>query len=215
MNFLLIPRRGIQPHLWFLPTLFLVSCISIPINRLLVRHHVPSAYVIAVACLIQLLPTATDFLCVHDVVRYLAWFCTGCVMCMEWQSNSLFCRRNMLCWLCLPAAMTVVALLMRSSRASIMVCSLLALLLTVFFCIKAEPFSIKIHLSRYIFPIYVLSLPIQNAVGIVMMKLHIHTNISVAIIFLTGVIIPVIFTKAVNTGALKYNLQKITKLVGL
>ena len=76
------PREGILPHLWFLPTLFLLSC-AMPIWRTILRDKRITALGMAAMLGLQFVPAITKVLCVDDVIIYALWFYIG-LICAEY-----------------------------------------------------------------------------------------------------------------------------------
>lgn len=76
---LAVPREGILPHLWFLPTLFLLSC-AMPIWRAILKDKRAALICLMVLLGIQFIPNITKLVCVDDVIRYAMWYFIG-LMC--------------------------------------------------------------------------------------------------------------------------------------
>lgn len=73
---LITPREGIQPHLWFLPTLLLLSLL-LPLWKWCLRRTSTLAACSIVLLALQFIPTLTNVLCINDVLQYAFYFYFG------------------------------------------------------------------------------------------------------------------------------------------
>lgn len=76
---LITPREGIQPHLWFLPTLLFLSLL-LPFWKWSLQRTSTIAACSVVLLALQFIPTLTNVLCINDVLQYALWFYFGIVV---------------------------------------------------------------------------------------------------------------------------------------
>lgn len=70
--------QGIAPHLWFLPTLAIMSALTPVIDWLLSRGRGARLFTVAALLTVSALPVKLPtFLCLNELRMYLAWFVIG------------------------------------------------------------------------------------------------------------------------------------------
>ena len=187
--------RGICPHLWFLPTLFLLS-LTVVLLRYVARSRIASVLVPAAlfALTVPDLPVPTLF-CLNEVRLYLFWFVLGYVL----GARRLFasCGRavgigSSVCAVLFGAASVLLILYGRSLpvfRALVTVSGAVAIL--------AASVALERPLERFTaffrgktFLIYLLSLCAQNFVEVLANRLGVPGSAAFALLFVTGLAVP-------------------------
>ena len=94
------------------------------------------------------------------------------------------------------------------------VLGLLSLILLLVISSKFEWVGVQ-RVGRYTFPIYILSLPIQNIVEIFAGRFGLGWEAATALMFMTGFLIPLLLAFCVNKIEDKCNLKIISRCIGL
>ncbi len=210
----LYPREGILPHLWFLPTLMLLCVIS-PVLQRAAENKARWIIALAVAAGLAYFPLNTNFICLGDVKNYLFWYLLGIGCAMPRRIDTLKNISAKFTWVMLPIILAGWIVLITFAGHS---CKFLSGLLSLFLLITA---SSKFagdgiqHIGRYTFPIYILSLPIQNIVEIFAGRFGMGWPAATAVMFAAGVLIPLIMALCVNKFEEKNNLKIISRCIGL
>ena len=210
----LYPREGILPHLWFLPTLMLLCLIS-PILQSVSENKVRWVIVLVVTVVLTYCPLETNVLCIRDVKNYLFWYLLGIGSALHFEIDDLTNISNKVSYallMILFASWSV--LIFFTGNDGRLGSGLLSLSFLLLISSKIEWGGVR-RIGRYTFPIYILSLPIQNAVEILVGKIGTVWPVATALIFVTGFIIPLLLACCVNRIENKSNLKIISRCIGL
>lgn len=168
MDFI-IPRNGILPHLWFLPTLMILTLIS-PVLIRIIKSKIGSVCLVAVGIALCCIENTTEVLGVNDVKNNLLWYALGMICAYYLKDNEFQNKTHMvLLTIISTIAYAVSVLTLPINHYTWIVITFFALvMLTALLALigkKTEKFCNFIGI--YTFPIYILSLPLQNALDVV------------------------------------------------
>lgn len=213
---LLIPRDGLMPHLWFLPTLFILS-VFLPIWKKLSENY----YVVLVALVGLLLISPykneiTNIGGLRDVFIYAFWFLGG-VSYATWEERikmyrifnyilALFFIIGIgLCfWKGIGGFYNIAYRLV-----------MLILIISISKIMETKTINISEKLGKYTFSIYIVSLPIQNIVNLCCVTIGIHVIVIWIINFLTGFFFSFWFAKCVEWIEKKCRINFFSRIIGL
>lgn len=210
----LYPREGILPHLWFLPTLMLL-CIISPILQRIAENKVRWVIALVIAVTLIYLPLDTNVLCIGDAKNYMFWYLLGIGSAMYLRIETLKNASNgFICVILLIFLASWSALIAFAGGGCKTVLGLLSLILLLVISSKFEWVGVQ-RVGRYTFPIYILSLPIQNIVEIFAGRFGLGWEAATALMFMTGFLIPLLLAFCVNKIEDKCNLKIISRCIGL
>ena len=210
----LIPREGVLPHLWFLPVLMLMCMIS-PVLLFLAKK--PAGMIIGTVVLlaISLIPDVTNVLCLADLLHYLVWYFVGICAARLVEESDI---QKIKPW--------VLVLLMAISAAAYVTISAFASFAWAWYTAKSVfslifLFSISVlvnavgGISKYTFPVYILSLPAQNLAELILARMQTHWTVSIAIMLLVGIVVPLAVALVVELIEKKRKIRPLSRIIGL
>lgn len=210
----LYPREGILPHLWFLPTLILLCLIS-PLLQSISENKVRWMIALVISAALIFCPLDTNILCICDVKNYIFWYLLGIGSAQHLTIEYLKKIPNRIYYVLLIAAfVSWCGLVFFSGNGSRVVSGLLSLLFLLLISLKSEWGEVQ-SIGRYTFPIYILSLPIQNIVEIFSRELDAVWPIATILMFITGFMLPFLLAYCVDKVKNKCNLKIISRCIGL
>ncbi len=189
VKLLFFPRESVLPHLWFLPTLMIISLLA-PLFERIIKNKWGAAALAAVTIVLVILPEITGFLALDDVKKYTFWFVFGMITAKSGGNASNAVRVK---WpLAAGAAISYVLILLTGLGENIKflllcVCSLEIML---FLAETISEHCGKLRIKKYTMVIYILSVPAQNAFEILLEKTGIRGWLGAAVLFAVGVALP-------------------------
>lgn len=208
------PREGILPHLWFLPTLMLL-CIISPLLQKIARNKFRWGIVLVAAVALIYFPLDTNILCLNDAKNYLFWYFLGIGSAMYLEIDALKKLSNRgACVIFSTLLMSWSVLIFFTGSGCKIFSGMLSLILLLAISLKFEWGGVQ-RVGRYTFPIYILSLPIQNIVEICAGRFSLGWPAATALMFITGFLIPLLLASCVNKIESKCNLKLISRCIGL
>lgn len=208
----LYPREGILPHLWFLPALTII-CALAPILSWGIKTKTKSIITLLVLMTLLFVPSIPNILAVDDVRKYLFWFVLGMIVAKYVRIEKL--QIKMVSLLCIPIYIGSF-LLIEFSKMKWLICDLCTLWgLVEIGMLCNNRFSKIISLSKYTFPIYILSLPIQNIVEIVAGRFCAGGLVSTIAMFLAGLIVPLLIAMVVEKFERRFDKKICSICIGL
>lgn len=203
------PREGILPHLWFLPTLMII-CILSPLLCKQLESKVSSLITLVILYGFILLPWNNNIFCISDVKKYLFWFFGG-MLCAHYKVVRYFdSKRKIL--LILIITSTILALIHSPIQNLLLGSSYLLFMLFISKIITYSPFY---YISNFTYPIYILSLPVQNMVEILLKGVRINWLGATTISFAFGIIIPIVISAAIRRVEINKKHRFISTCIGL
>lgn len=205
---------GICPHLWFLPTLWIMS-LFIPLFKLLKRENA-KLIILVVAFLLLFLPDITSWFCLNELRIYsfffiLGYFCGGRTFdFIKPQKKAISCAVGFV--LC------VVFIIFRNALIFSRVFITLSGFVIIIFGSQliGERFrAVNGYLGKYTFVIYLLSLCIQNFGEVICALMNINWWIAAMLMFVTGLVVPVLIGMILYAVNKKKNIKYLLILFGL
>ncbi|MBR2798172.1 MAG: acyltransferase [Clostridia bacterium] len=186
-------EEGIAPHLWFLPTLMIMSTMLPVLDVLVCGKRAPRLATLAVLLTLSLLPlTLPTLLCLDELKLYLFWFALGLAVGKTWDI-----RRFLLTNSCAMALGVTGSMLFAAQVAwpelpltlfSTTVSGLLALLAA---CVPSRGTDALAAAFRgRTFNIYVLSMCVQNMVEVLGALCHVPWAITALAMLILGLALP-------------------------
>lgn len=208
------PRNGILPHLWFLPTLMILTLVS-PVLLKIIKNKIGAFLLLVGVLVLACLPRFPNYCCANDVSRYLFWYSFGVFVAQNTKEDIVQdIKRN---YLYLAMVISVPAFLLITKTVPIS--SLNELSRSFFSLIFLVSLSILVNKGakwgRYTFPVYILSLPAQNIVEIALRKFQFGWCISTIIMFLIGVTVPMLISYIVTKIEVDKKICFLSKIIGL
>lgn len=216
---LVVPRDGILPHLWFLPTLFILSAL-LPLWIKISKNKYASLGIFAVLLALQFTGDATDFLCINDLRLYALWFFLG-VVCAGYVIRSKkegLSQRQLLGANVLSGLLTVFCIvLMAKGYTPYLFYKLVSMIFILSISMAAAPYSKRFCdlFGPYTFPIYIMSLPIQNILNIIFARLGFAVSAVWTIEFIGGLLLPYAIARAVRAIEKRSKLKPLSKMIGM
>ncbi len=210
----IIPREGILPHLWFLPTLMLLCLVS-PVLIKLSKHHIGIILGLVVSFILTFIPPLPNILCVNDVVHYLFWYYLGiCAASLIKESDLQSTNPTIYILIALISLIvySVITITTNDFAFSEPLKSLFSLLLLVSVTLLVNK---NISFSKHTFPVYILSLPVQNVLEIILRKFQINWRLSTLSMFIIGVIIPMFISVVISQIEKNRRHKPLSKIIGL
>lgn len=215
----LYPRQGILPHLWFLPTLFLISILCCSIYSWMKRgRNLVIVLILSVA--VSLNNFDIGLFVISDVLNLFMWFIFGIVTATYKLERYL--QRKSLSALILSGGGYMLFLLLSAETPFVddmmsilqSVCSIAFILVL---CMLLEKCSTEgvLRFGKYTFTIYILSLPIQNIMEIIFMRIGFGWIADMAGMFVTGIFIPLGVGICVGMIEKKMKIRWVSKIIGL
>ncbi|MBE6903298.1 MAG: acyltransferase [Ruminococcaceae bacterium] len=211
---LITPRNSILPHLWFLPTLAIIGAF-LPIMKKALKSKALTCIVFLILTALQFIPNITKLFCVDDVLKYLLWYWTGAFF----ATNTRLKIKPLFCTITAVVGWSLYILLsfaFFSKFSALMYLVLraacLATMLTLSLSLEKYTESFCKKIGKYTFPIYILSLPFQNVLGIIFLKLNFPVIAAYLLLFVLGTAVPYIIAVIVD----KIDRTKIlSKIIGM
>lgn len=210
---ILVPRRGILPHLWFLPTLMLLTLLS-PIIELVTRRKLIGLFGLILAAILLFLPDVTNFFCLNDVKSYLFWYMLGFFMAQHFEMEKAPVKYVPIIT---GGGYLILILLVLNTTTTRFIESFLSLIFVLSVSLIKNPKNSYFwdYMSNQIFTIYILSLPIQNIVEIICVRLSVPAILTLSIMFIIGVIMPILIIKGIQFIEEKTSVKFVSKILGM
>lgn len=207
----LYPRDGILPHLWFLPTLMILCLLSF----LLVyaaKHLVSRCIVLAVSLGLLFLPEIPNLLSVNDVKLYLFWYFLGISTAFSFSEEGMKRLKNILFPIVAAVGYILFAFIDYIALADFFkgLCSIV-FLISVAMLIDRRGGG----LGAYTFPIYILSLPVQNIIEVLLARIGMTWAPITLIMFVFGIAVPFVIALLVKRIEQKWKYKPISRCIGL
>lgn len=188
-----MPRENVWGHLWFLPTLLIISMFSF-VFATIKKHSKPSfAVVTAALFVLSMLPKPTDWLGINDIIKFICYYALGMLF-ADTKAEEFICSKKKAWLLALfPIAVVLYAVPVKISILSGVRDKIVGIMMLVFVLVVSLFFDItdsKIgaFLTRKTYSIYILAWPFQAVAGIVVeQKLMLKYYITMPVVFLFGV----------------------------
>jgi peptidoglycan/LPS O-acetylase OafA/YrhL len=214
---LITPREGIQPHLWFLPTLLILSLL-LPFWKWCLSKIPVAITCVAVLLALQFAPGITNIACINDVIQYAIWFYLGIAVAEKMDSyKGINCVTLLLLIIAIGGWYLTTRLLGGGEQIAWLLYKLLCLSAIIAFSMliqtPAQPVC-KLF-GKYSFPIYIMSLPVQNIVNILCLKAGFDWAIIWIAMFLMGFVIPYGATIIIELIERKSKHKVLSTIVGL
>lgn len=214
LKLLCYPRESVLPHLWFLPTLMIISLLA-PLFQKIIENKWGAAVLAAVTFVLMFLPDVTGYFAVDDVKRYVFWFVFGMIT-VKYRGNAREQSRGAR-MLAIGAAITYVLILLSGMGENVKFAFMgICTLEIMIFC--AETVSKHYHKSyfkKYTMVIYILSVPAQNAAEILLKKVDLNGFVGAIVLFAVGIAVPMVIGAAVSFIFGKRGKYFPGKLIGL
>ena len=213
------PRENVWGHLWFLPTLFLISLFSFLFAKL--KNRTKAGYTVLVILLfgLPLLLPLTEWLAINDVFKNTCFYALG-ILFAKSVFEKTFEKHRAVFLLSLPVAIityvfagnnNIINILLKEASA---VC-MLFFVLTI--CTYFDITNLKTgkFLIKKTYPIYLLSWPFQCIVSLVFEKLlQFPYYITMPIAFLAGVFGPIVTILIIGFIEKKIGKRIISPIIG-
>ncbi len=194
---IITPREGILPHLWFLLTLWIL-CATVPLFMLILKNKWATFGTLLVTLVLIFVPKAPNILAIGDVQIYAFWFFVGLIAgekkpCFSKNAQAIYT-------LFIIGGYAIVRIFWEQNDLSWFLYSLFCLIFVLWLAKLTEKFLEKICaiFGKYSFPIYILSLPVQNVADVILNMIGVPFEAACVCIFLLGLLIPVIISIAVE-----------------
>lgn len=215
----LYPREGILPHLWFLPTLFLISVLCCIIYSWM-KRRINLVIVLLLGIVLSLSDFGIGLFGISDVLNYFIWFILGIVVAtykleryLQGKSfiTLILSGGGYMLFLLLSTGVPFVddVITILQSACSIVFIISIAMLL--------ERYSTEgvLKFGTYTFTIYILSLPVQNIIEIIFIKIGFGWSVDMAGMFLAGIIVPLLIGICVRMVEKRMKIRWMSKIIGL
>ncbi len=202
-NIFLKPSRAVCPHLWFLPALFILNAISPFLLRVIKNKLVCATFLLACFIISNIDVPYGEFITIFEIKLYLIWYALGVAFARYEPFAFLFKSQNLRRFIVLLSLFLFVVVERITNKTEyhnlggiVYVFSLSTL---IGLGIELSRFRLNLdRLGKFTFPVYILSLPIQNVfetLGRTRMNSWIATTL---IMFVVGLVIPVVIAKSVK-----------------
>lgn len=209
------PRTfGILPHLWFLPTLMVISVISSLILWVL-KNKIFSAVLLVFTLILASIPSITNLFYLNDIKNYLFWFVLGAI-CAKYKFDQIIKHRFMIL-IFSSVSYFLIMLFPQESSILRLLSSFMGLLIILMLSQLLEKpfFRPNEYLCDKTFAIYILSLPAQNIFEIIGIKTGIPWAITMTGMFVTGLFVPLIIVKIVVFFEKKIPVRIFSTIIGM
>ena len=211
---LITPRNGILPHLWFVVTLFILSIIT-PLLLWCCKKKIGCISILLGGFAILFIPNLTDVMCVNDIIDYYFWYSLGLIFALYEEKllriNFLLIVGSGSLLVCIPLYFFDIST-MYWTFYSIASVSLIIVVGVLFE--QRKKLSLD-WIKKYTFSIYILSLPIQNVVEILCVKLQLYIVLIIIIMFIVGLMLPVLIGCIVEFIEKKWKVKPLSKIIGM
>lgn len=213
---LLTPRNGILPHLWFLFTLWCL-CLLVPLFLKFVRNIWGKLSILFVLLVIVFSPATIEFMALRDIQKYAVWFCAGLVLGNLELDKIRNTKRNILL-IGLSGCVYIVA------RSCFGNTSWVWFLYEVFALVTIVCLAIVLEngldgqcqkIGKYMFPIYIFSLPVQNVVNILLIQFTESVMVVFVLEFVFGILVPLVLAKLVEKIDTVFKRKCLAYMIGL
>ena len=208
------PREGILPHLWFLPTLMLL-CIISPVLLWLSDTGIKWVFTLILFALLILVPLETNILCINDAKNYLFWYFLGVGSATYFDVYRLKDLSKILSGIVIIFIVLLISGLFFLQKDLGFMIGILTLPVLLFLSINCAWGGVEQVIGQYTFPIYILSLPVQNIVEIIAGKLRIDWLAASILMFVSGIAVPVLLAALTKKLEGKMHLRIVSRCIGL
>lgn len=193
--------RGIMPHLWFLPALFLIS-LAVPLVDQVTENRKISCILLFLLLLAASIPTdMTTILCLNEIRMYLLWFVLGFLVHRTSGEVKLRKDRRLIA---ADAVCVIITLLMiflgtsfSYSRIVITISGFFGILCTSVFLEEAMKALVRFFSGKTMC-VYLWSMCAQNFVEVIFHKVGLNGNLAFLLMFLTGILVPLLMYEVVT-----------------
>ncbi len=202
-NIFLRPSYAVCPHLWFLPALFILNAISPALFRTIKNKLVCITFLLAYFIISNIKVPYGEFITIFEIKLYLIWYALGVAFARYEPFALLFKNQNVRRFIVLLSLFLFVVIERITNKTEyrnlggiVYVFSLLAL---IGLGIELSRFRFNLdRLGKFTFPVYILSLPIQNVFE-TLGKTYVNSWIATTLImFASGLVFPVVVTRLVK-----------------
>lgn len=193
---ILVPRKSVWGHFWFLPTLFLVYLLFGLFQKFLNSKNRPVFLTVSgfSALLLYFIPVSTDILCFNDFKKNVCFFVLGIV------ANILLTQKNFelpipgKILFVIPGICLCIFLSLNFNKNQVLM--LLTAVVMIVVCWQLATFIKETKISHFIsknnFTIYIYSWPIQSVVMLIAERLFSTWYITTVCMFLSGIAGPLL-----------------------
>lgn len=198
VEFALMPRKGVWGHLWFLPILFAVYFIVGFVWSLLKdnKQKKTSMFVMAAVFLVAYyIPADTYFFGISDLKKFSFFFVIGMIVKEYVYDRFMLSEKKYraLLWMLCFGVGTILIVNFRENIRFQIINALLMISACVLFASLMPELRVVKWISKNNYTIYLIAWPFQSVMMAVCDKMHFNWQITSISMFLTGIILPVIF----------------------
>ncbi len=192
---LIMPRAGIWGHFWFLPTIFILYAFVALITMLLKKqcHRKYTTLLLLLACLVNLLPIRTNYLCLHDLQPAFLYFSAGMLLCQLYKSYSIKMTRHqaIVGSLCLIGLITLFWHVIEPIQIRDIILSFLLISLCAAIASILPPSRFIQWISKNCMSMFLFSWFFQYPVMLLCQSAHFSWQMTSMFMFISGLILPV------------------------
>lgn len=206
------PRNGVLPHLWFLPVLMILTLVS-PLLVKYTKNKLGAIVILGFGFILAIMPQIPNILCLNDVTHYFLWYSLGIVVAQNTEETSVQNEKSFYYVLAIIVSVPIYFIVMKIIPITILsevVRSIFSLIILVSIGVLINKGNVCAKLT---FPIYILSLPIQNFAEIILRKLQSNYIFATIFMFLIGIAIPVVI--AIMVSKIEQNRKILSRIIGL
>jgi len=208
----LYPREGILPHLWFLPTLMILCLLSF-LLVLAAKNKLIRWFVLVGAAVLMFLPSVPNVLCLNDVKLYLFWYFLVIFTAVMFCEKTMKKLKNVI-----VAVVAVVFYILFCFVDHITLADTFKGLCSIVFLLSIGMFVGRIagdSFGKYTFPIYILSLPVQNIVEVLLSRIGMHWSVTTLTMLILGIALPYLIAVVVRSMEKNWKYKPISRCIGL
>lgn len=211
---LLVPRENVWGHFWFIPMLFVGGVVAVLYVKFIYGNIKLAIPICIMAFVLIFIPETTNWLGINDIKNYLFWYLSGLVIGeTEVLTRSKSWVKSILCLAC--GFLIFVLCGMRAYNAFVAVFMVVGI---IWICayIDLEKIQVLNTIGKYSFSIFLLSWPAQVVIEVLGNRiLHLPLVVNTAMMFLSGIFIPLLIVYVVKKLKRIPCIEKIELLLGM
>ena len=211
---LLVPRENVWGHFWFIPMLFAMAVGSVLYTKFVSKNRKLMIAVWIIAFVLIFTPSVTNWLGINDIKNYLFWYLSGLIL---GETDALPKIKSTIKGLLffVLGALTFVVCGMKAYNPIVGVFMLAAIIALCMF-INLDKIRICKLIEKHSYSIFILSWPAQAVVEVIGNKiLHLPLIVNMPLMFLSGLLIPLMMVWIVGKASKIPFVEKVELLLGM
>lgn len=214
MKTILVPRENVWGHFWFIPMLFVMAVGSVLYTKFVRTNRKLGIVLWLMTFVLMFTPSITNWLGLNDIKNYLFWYLSGLFL---GETNILTKFKSTITGM-VCVALAVLLFVLCGMKAYNTFVALFMLVGILMLCMTVDMERVRIFkvIEKYSFSVFILSWPAQAAIEVIGNKiLDLPLAVNMTMMFLGGVLIPLIVVRAVKKMKDLPFTEKIELLLGM